>query len=120
MENVKSIAGCSIGELVATSKPFLVFFKSELCEYCKALEPAINILKKRYGDRLGFYLLDVNEQQEAVSAVKDYINGVPSVLLFEGDNFVSLKDPEYPDPYMWYTLSYVEDFIKEVIGGDDA
>lgn len=110
----------SIGKLISGSKPFLVFFKSDFCEYCKALEPAIAILKTRYGSQLGFYLLDVNEHQEAVSSMQDYINGVPSVLLFEGSDFASLKDPENPDPYMWYTLSYLDDFIKRFLRRKNA
>ena len=61
---------------------------------------------------LGVYLLDVDKNEEAAAVFKEHANGVPSVILFFGGNFAVLKDPENPDPHMWYRLSYLEDFIK--------
>ena len=56
---------------------------------------------------------------KCVVIVKD-INGVPTVFLFYKEKYVVLDDPETPDPYMWYTLSYLDDFIKRFLGGKDA
>jgi len=102
----------TISDLAETGKPFLLFFTSQYCDYCKALGPAIAVLNSRYGKEVGIYLLDVDTHTEAADVFKDYIEGVPSVVLFYRKQFVALKDPEDPDPYMWYRLSYLEDFIK--------
>jgi len=112
MNQPMEATGGLISDLAEAEKPFLVFFKSEYCDYCKALEPAIAVISSRYGETIGVYLLDVDVNEDAANAFKDYTDGVPSVVLFFGGNFAVLKDPEAPDPYMWYRLSYLEDFIK--------
>tara|TARA_R110000744_G_C18896189_1_gene508622 strand:+ start:111 stop:461 length:351 start_codon:yes stop_codon:yes gene_type:complete len=109
-----------IGDIINDKKPFLLFLKNEMCSYCKALIPAVEVLKSRYGRELGFYFLDVNEQKEFVELFEKDINGVPTVFLFYKEKYVVLDDPETPDPYMWYTLSYLDDFIKRFLGGKDA
>jgi len=112
MTNALEITAHQIRDIINNPKPFLVFFKSEHCDYCKALEPVIGILNSRYGELMGFYLLDVNDEKAAADVFEDYIEGVPSVILFYKGNFAALKEPDDPDPYMWYRLGYLEDFIK--------
>ena len=101
-----------ISDLTEGKKPFVLFFTSEYCDYCKALGPALAVLNSRYQEKVGIYLLDVDVHEDAANVFKDHVKGVPSVLLFYKGKFVSLKDPEDPDPFMWYRLSYLEDFIK--------
>ena len=106
------ITAHQIGDIIDGPKPFLVFFKSEFCDYCKALEPFLAVLYSRYHRELGIYTLDVDYENSAARVFDDYIQGVPSVILFYKGQFVPLKDPEHPDLFLWYRPSYIEDFIK--------
>ena len=73
----------------------------------------MDTLEKTYGATLDFYTLDVNEEKAAADVFEEYVEGVPSVILFHKGNFVVVPEPENPDPFMWYRLNYLEDFINQ-------
>ena len=106
-------------EIMETEKPFMVFFKSEFCDYCVMLNTVLGVLDKKYSPYLDFYTLDVNDEQSAADVFEDYVEGVPSVILFHNGQFVVVPEPEEPDPIMWYRLSYLEEFINQFFRSDD-
>ena len=102
-------------------RPFLIFFKSDFCSYCKFLEVAIEVISSKYRSDIDVFVLDVNDEKEMVEkTLKEHINGVPSVILFYQNRIIPIKEPDRPDPYMWYTLSYLESFINKFLGEERA
>jgi len=98
-------------------RPFLIFFKSDFCSYCKFLDVAIGVIGSKYKARLDVFVLDVNDEKEVVKKLfKKYTSGVPSVILFYQNRIIPIEEPEQPDPYMWYSLSYLESFINRFLG----
>jgi len=113
---MKQTTAHKIMDLMDSEKPFVLFFKSQFCHYCQALEPAMEVLDKRYGDKIKLYTIDVNDEKAASDVFEDYFSGVPSVAIFCDDQFAFLDEPAEPDPFMWYTLDYLDNFIKKFLG----
>ena len=109
-----------IRDIINSPKPFMVFLKNKMCGYCNNLIPVVEILKSRYGKEVGFYFLDVNREKDFVKLFEDDINGVPTVILFCKEKYIVLEAPAEPDPYLWYTLSYLDDFVMKFLGREDA
>ena len=102
-------------EIIEGERPFMVFFKSEFCDYCAALKTVLELLQKKYGATIDFYTLDVNEEKAAADVFEDYVEGVPSVILFHKGKFIVVPEPDEPDPIMWYRFSYLQNFINQFL-----
>jgi thioredoxin len=59
------------------NKPCLVDFYADWCGPCKLTSPILEELSKQYGDRINFYKVDVDEEQELAS-----IFGIQSIPTF--------------------------------------
>jgi thioredoxin 1 len=59
------------------NKPCLVDFYADWCGPCKQTSPILEELSKQYGDRINFYKVDVDEEQELSS-----IFGIQSIPTF--------------------------------------
>ena len=116
---IESTTSHQVLEIMESEKPFMVFFKSEFCDYCMMLNTVLDVLDSKYSDYLDFYTLDVNDEKAAADVFEDYVEGVPSVILFHAKKFVVVPEPDEPDPIMWYTLSYLENFINQFFRSDD-
>ena len=115
---IESTTSHQVLEIMESEKPFMVFFKSEFCDYCVMLNTVLDVLDSKYSDYLDFYTLDVNDEKAAADVFEDYVEGVPSVILFHAKQFVVVPEPDEPDPIMWYTLSYLEHFINQFFRSD--
>lgn len=58
-------------------KPCLVDFYADWCGPCKLTSPILEELSKQYGDRIHFYKVDIDEEQELAS-----IFGIQSIPTF--------------------------------------
>jgi thioredoxin-like negative regulator of GroEL len=110
---IEETTSYKVMEIIEGDRPFMVFFKSEFCEYCVMLSTVLNILNNKYSAYLDFYTLDVNDESAAADVFEEHVQGVPSVILFHAGKFVVVPEPEEPDPIMWYKLSYLENFINQ-------
>ena len=110
----------TVENALANNRPFFIIFKSESCAYCHSLAPAIAALQSKYGTYLDFYFLDVDDGGNILEIFKGQISGVPSIILVFDEEYVVIPEPEHPDPHMWYTLSYLEKYIKEFLRGENA
>ena len=110
----------TVEDALLSQRPFFVIFKSEGCMYCHALSVAIKTLQSKYAAHLDFYFLDVDEEDNILEIFDGQITGVPSIILVFDGEYVTLPEPSVPDPYMWYTLSHLEEFIKNFLRGEDA
>ena len=59
------------------NKPCLVDFYADWCGPCKLTSPILEELSKQYGDRINFYKVDVDEEQELAA-----IFGIQSIPTF--------------------------------------
>ena len=48
-------------EVLQETMPMMVEFYATWCKHCKDLEPIINDLHKKYGDKVKFVMVDVDE-----------------------------------------------------------
>ncbi|HLO59090.1 MAG TPA: thioredoxin [Bacteroidales bacterium] len=59
------------------NKPCLVDFYADWCGPCKLTSPILEELSKQYGDRINFYKVDIDEEQELAA-----IFGIQSIPTF--------------------------------------
>ena len=65
----------------------ILYFYTPTCHACRAQDPVINKLRKRYPDAI--FKLDATKQREAASAYG--VMGVPFMAFIEGGNLVSAQ-----------------------------
>lgn len=69
-------------ELINSDKPVLVDFSAEWCGPCKMLAPILADVKRKIGDRVAIFKLDVDRNPMIAS---DYnVLSVPTMILFQG------------------------------------
>ncbi|WP_300724873.1 thioredoxin domain-containing protein [uncultured Bacteroides sp.] len=60
------------------NKPAVVDFFATWCNPCKALSPIFEELAEQFGDRIDFYKIDVDKEEEVYDAFK--IRMIPTLL----------------------------------------
>ena len=65
-------------EVLEEKKPMMIEFYATWCKHCKDLEPIINDLCKKYGDKVKFVLVDTDKSQVNASTMKSATNKPPS------------------------------------------
>ena len=68
-------------ELINSDKPVLVDFSAEWCGPCKMLAPILADVKRRIGDTVSIYKLDVD--RNPVIASEYDVRSVPTMILFQ-------------------------------------
>lgn len=68
-------------ELVNKDKPVLVDFYATWCGPCKMMEPILNELKDKVGDKASIIKIDVDKNQDL--AAKLGVRGVPTLLVYK-------------------------------------
>ena len=58
---------------------------------------------------------EYNIKNFALDLFEDYVEGVPSVILFHKGKFIVVPEPDEPDPIMWYRFSYLQSFINQFL-----
>jgi thiol-disulfide isomerase/thioredoxin len=112
---MKKIAAPSLVLRIEQEKPGLVLFKSDTCHLCIALDPLIREVANKNKHRLDFYFIDTNEDTNS-DIFDEYVDGTPSILMFEAGSFSVLKDPDVPDDETWYTSDYLNKAIEQFLG----
>jgi len=70
-----------------TSKPILMDFWAPWCNPCEKIKPALERLKKDYGDRLEITQVNVDEHPEL--ALKYQVKAIPTLLLVKDDKEIT-------------------------------
>ncbi|MCC5931685.1 MAG: thioredoxin [Cyclobacteriaceae bacterium] len=68
-------------QLIQGSKPILVDFFATWCGPCKMMQPELEEVSKRMGDRVKVVKVDVDKNP--VAASKYQVRGVPTLILFQ-------------------------------------
>lgn len=69
-------------EVLQSSVPVILEFGAEWCQPCKRLEPILEQLAQRWGAKVRFARIDVDESADI--AMRYQVMGVPTLILFSG------------------------------------
>ena len=83
---LKQTAKASVPFSVAIEdeKPALVEFYAEWCGVCRSIAPTIAHLHDRYGDRVNFVMMDIDDPQWQLQARDFGVVGVPHFAFLSG------------------------------------
>ena len=93
-------------EVLQETMPMMVEFYATWCKHCKDLEPIINDLYKKYGDKVKFVMVDVDEAPHFsdVMAVK----ATPTLFFYkDGKGVKKIVGPR--------TKDMIENTLKAII-----
>mgnify|MGYP003628936201 CR=1 FL=1 len=97
-------------EILESEKPCIVSFKSDGCHLCLALTRMLFGLKKRYGNKFKFGVVDIGTAPE-IFEVFD-IDGVPTMFLFEAGDGIEIPYPRNPSPSTGYSEEYLTKYFE--------
>ena len=81
-DNISAISDDSFEtDVIESNVPVLVDFWAQWCGPCKALAPILEDLKQKYGDKVKFVKLDVD--QNPSTPPKFGVRGIPTLILFK-------------------------------------
>ncbi|HEV8507395.1 MAG TPA: thioredoxin [Chitinophagaceae bacterium] len=70
----------TFSELISSDKPVLVDFSAGWCGPCQMMEPILEELKRRMGDKLSVIKVDIDKSPLVASSFN--VQGVPTLILF--------------------------------------
>ncbi len=104
--NVKDIKDSEFENLVLKSdKPVLVDFWASWCGPCRMMAPVFEEVANSYSDKVNFYKLNVDENQETPK--KYGVRGIPTLMLFKDGAVVNTIVGAVPK-------GQIEDLIKKL------
>lgn len=82
MSSIAAISDDSFeSEVISSDVPVVVDFWAQWCGPCKALAPIIEELAQKYGDKVKFVKLDVDQNPN--TPPKFGVRGIPTLILFK-------------------------------------
>jgi len=86
-ESVLEITDANFDEQVAQSdQPVLLDFWADWCQPCKMLAPTIDAIADEYQGKVKVGKVDVDTNRD--SAIKFQVQGIPTVILFQGGEVI--------------------------------
>ncbi|MCR5504105.1 MAG: thioredoxin [Elusimicrobiaceae bacterium] len=68
-------------EVLEEKKPMMVEFYATWCQHCKALEPTIKELHKKYGDKIKFALVDIDKTPHYADILE--VKAIPTLFFYK-------------------------------------
>ena len=114
---VKTIDIYTFNEALDASKPCVVKFISDGCYLCDGLNPIFKKIARKYKNRVLFFNVDVDDDnnKKLVELFSD--DGVPTVYYFSEQGAVEIPYPEEPDSVSGYHEEDITNFLNKHLGG---
>lgn len=77
-------AAMPFDQAIANGKPTLVEFYANWCTSCRAMAPELAKLKGRYGDRVNFAMLNVDNAKWLPEVLSYRVDGIPHFVFLDG------------------------------------
>ncbi len=77
-------AATPFDQAIANGKPTLVEFYANWCTSCRAMAPELAKLKERYGDRVNFSMLNVDNAKWLPEVLSYRVDGIPHFVFLDG------------------------------------
>ena len=93
-------------EVLQETMPLMVEFQATWCQHCKNLEPIINDLHKKYGDKVKFVIVDIDETPHYTEVMA--VTTTPTLFFYkDGKGVKKIVGPR--------TKDMIENALKAII-----
>ena len=93
-------------EVLKETMPLIVEFYATWCQHCKNLEPIINDLHKKYGDKVKFVMVDIDEAPHYTNEMS--VKTTPTLFFYkDGKGVKKIVGPR--------TKDMIENTLKSII-----
>lgn len=93
-------------EVLKETMPLMVEFYATWCQHCKNLEPIINDLHKKYGDKVKFVMVDIDEAPHYTNEMS--VKTTPTLFFYkDGKGVKKIVGPR--------TKDMIENTLKSII-----
>ncbi len=93
-------------EVLNETMPLMVEFFATWCKHCKDLEPIINDLHKKYGDKVKFVMVDIDEAPHYTNEMS--VKTIPTLFFYkDGKGVKKIVGPR--------TKDMIENTLKSII-----
>lgn len=110
---VEKVNSSNFEQLVLnTETPVVVKFYSRDCYLCRGLSPVFEHLASKYGHKLKFYRIDIDDEQDLSEPYLD--GGVPTIQIFYKDIppvLVQYPEEEKAHPVTGYPSDYLDQWL---------
>lgn len=97
-----------ITDLIKEDTPVLIDFFANWCGPCKVMQPILEELKSKVGEKLHILKVDIDKQSNHLFVEKYKIASVPTFILFKGGKMLWRQSGALPITHL---LSVVEKYL---------
>jgi|7_EtaG_2_1085326.scaffolds.fasta_scaffold157266_2 thioredoxin 1 len=100
-------------EILNSSNPCVVTFKSDGCHLCRGLTGVLSRLESKYNRNIKFAIID-SADDEGLSNIFE-VEGVPTMFLFIGGDAQEIPYPDAPSLVTGYHEDDLQDYLQEAM-----
>jgi len=103
-------------EVLNSSRPYIVTFKSDGCHLCRGLVRVLFKLRRKYIGSFKFGHADLFRQADLADIFD--VEGVPTMFLFKDGDGVEIPYPENPSIFSGYAEGYLIKYLDGVLNDE--
>lgn len=92
------------------NKPFMIVIKNDGCHYCRELSPLLD--KWRKEEKINLFSIDTERDEDIAETFSGLVDGVPSIVYYDGTELIPINEPEEPNEDTWYDIDQVKEFYN--------
>jgi thioredoxin 1 len=94
-----ALKAANAGEVLSSGTPVLLDFWAPWCRPCRALEPMLGRLNRRFGDTLKIAKVNVDQHHEMIQRFN--VRSIPTLLLaVDGQEAIRFVATEHPEDHI--------------------